>query len=122
MTDAVLSRSIYTRNGIINSENVGHHVNNNNLSFSYMYVRIYMYAQFVLYAQTHIYTSKVSLFDTGVGQEGIDESHIHCNTLKNLFHIAKVLSYTGRKIAHHSHTVDGVATNSEVVVMTESSF
>ena len=35
-------------------------------------------------AKTHINTTKISLFDTGVGQEGIDESHIHSNTLKNL--------------------------------------
>ena len=53
---------------------------------------VIMLNDFKLYAQTHIYTTKVSLFDTGVGQEGIDGSHIHCNTLKNLFHIAKVPS------------------------------
>ena len=39
--------------------------------------------------ETHINTTEVSLFDTGVGQEGIDESHIHSNTLKNL-HVAIV--------------------------------
>ena len=34
---------------------------------------------------THINTTEISLFDTGVGQEGIDESHIHTNTLENLY-------------------------------------
>ena len=37
--------------------------------------------------KTHINTTKISLFDAGVGQEGIDESHIHPNTLKNLIKI-----------------------------------
>ena len=35
-------------------------------------------------AKTYINTTEISLFDTGVGQEGIDESHIHTNTLENL--------------------------------------
>ena len=34
--------------------------------------------------KAHINTTEVSLFDTGVGQEGIDESHIHTDTLKKL--------------------------------------
>ena len=34
---------------------------------------------------THINATEISLFDTGVGQEGIDESHVHTNTLKNLY-------------------------------------
>ena len=38
-------------------------------------------------AKTYINTTKISLFDTGVGQEGIDESHIHPNTLENLIKI-----------------------------------
>ena len=38
----------------------------------------------------HINTTEVSLFDTGVGQEGIDESHVHSNTLKNLFILGNV--------------------------------
>ena len=33
---------------------------------------------------THIDTTEISLFDAGVSQEGIDEGHIHCDTLKNL--------------------------------------
>ena len=38
----------------------------------------------IMYTKAHINTTEVFLFDTGVGQEGIDESHIHSNTLKNL--------------------------------------
>ena len=34
---------------------------------------------------THINTTEVSLFDTGVSQEGIDESHIHSDALKSLY-------------------------------------
>ena len=40
--------------------------------------------------EAHINTTEVSLFDTGVGQEGIDESHVHSNTLKNLFIFRKL--------------------------------
>ena len=39
----------------------------------------------IIIARAHIYTAEISLFDTGIGQEGIDEGHIHSNTLKNLF-------------------------------------
>ena len=38
----------------------------------------------IIMCRAHINTTKVSLFDTGVGQEGIDESHVHSNALKNL--------------------------------------
>ena len=37
-----------------------------------------------LHVVAHVDTAEISLFDTGVGQESIDEGHIHSYTLKNL--------------------------------------
>ena len=54
----------------------------NTWSCLYLYIIISMKAV----KMTYINTTKISLFDTGVCQEGIDKGYIHSHTLKYLLH------------------------------------